>query len=261
MKKSNKDITKENLKKVDDLLKNVKNMSDDDYQEFLKTCSLFYEYSFFNQVILYFAGATNVKGFQSWKKIGRTVKKGAKAIWILAPVTYTVKDEATEEEERRISRFKSVPVFDIADTEGEELPSLMTGKTDIKLETVIDLAKCLGHEVETQNLKYALGGYIDKTGRIVINTVRPECDQVGTLIHELSHGLLKHHEQEEFNRSLCEQEAETLTYLISQALGIERKSEGYLKNWTMTESIKKSMKSINTAYKTFMNKYEQVSRI
>lgn len=258
-KKTNKDLTAENLKRVDDLIENIKNMSDDDYSQFMKTCALFHNYSFFNQVLLFLAGAKNVKGFHAWQKIGRKVKKGAKAIWILAPLTYAKKDEDTGEEKHSVRGFKSVPVFDIKDTEGKELPVVLTESADVKIERLLEVSEKLGHSVEFKELRFSLGGYIDQGGNITINSVRQESDRIGTLVHELSHGLLKHHEQAEFDRALCEQEAETLAFLISDTIGIERKSECYLKGWTMTDSIKKSMKKINAAYSEFFEVYEKTA--
>lgn len=256
-KKTNKDITAENLKKVDELLESIGKMTDEEYGKFLQTCRLFHNYSIGNQILLHLQGATNVKGFKSWQAIGRKVKKGARAIWILAPLTYKVKDESSDSDEYRVAGFKSIPVFDISDTEGDPLPAF-SKPSEIKFSDMVTIAEKLGFAIETKALDFAMGGYIDNTGRIVINSVRQECDNVTTIIHEMAHGLLEHHSQPEKNRKLCEHEAETLTYLINSELGIEGDSVAYLKNWSLTESIKKSMKEINTAYNKFFKVYESI---
>ncbi len=73
--------------------------------------------------------ATLVKGFNEWKKHGRFVKKGAKAIKVLAPLIgkKKEKDEGksdNEEKEKKVPfGFRYVNVFDVSSTDGEELPA------------------------------------------------------------------------------------------------------------------------------------------
>ena len=55
--------------------------------------------------------ATQVAGFHDWRKVGRSVAKGAKAVYVLAPMTR--KDDTGESE---LTGFRAVPVFDISDT-------------------------------------------------------------------------------------------------------------------------------------------------
>ena len=68
--------------------------------------------------------ATRVAGFNAWRKLSRFVRKGEKAIWILAPMIYKNTDAEKGEDERVIRGLKFVPVFDVAQTDGEELPSI-----------------------------------------------------------------------------------------------------------------------------------------
>ncbi len=44
-------------------------------------------WSLMNRLLLYCSGARDARGYRQWEKIGRHVKKGAKAIYILAPMT------------------------------------------------------------------------------------------------------------------------------------------------------------------------------
>ena len=68
--------------------------------------------------------ATRVAGFNSWRKLNRFVRKGEKAIWILAPMVYKNADAEEGENDRVIRGSKFVPVFDLAQTDSEELPSI-----------------------------------------------------------------------------------------------------------------------------------------
>jgi len=72
-------------------------------------------------------GASKVAGFQTWKKLGRNVKKGAKGIAILAPCLYRRKSDPENEDSptvQKLGGFKVAYVFDYSATEGEPLPAL-----------------------------------------------------------------------------------------------------------------------------------------
>ena len=116
------------------------------YKSYLNTMSKFHNYSFNNNVLIAMQkpDATLVAGFNSWKKnFKRHVKKGEKGIKILAPTPYKIKQEQEktdpktkeilldkdgnpimEEVEITIPVFRAVSVFDVAQTEGKELPEL-----------------------------------------------------------------------------------------------------------------------------------------
>ena len=116
----NKEITKQSLKQVKELIEDVQNISKEEFEEMLNGMVRFHQYSLFNQFILMIHGCSQVAGYKKWKEFGRTVKKEEKAVWILAP--YFKKEiRENEEEEKVIRGFFSVPVFDIAQTEGKEI--------------------------------------------------------------------------------------------------------------------------------------------
>lgn len=80
------------------------------------------EWSLRNQAIMYMIGGTaDARGFQQWKAVNRSVKKGAKAFYILAPLAKKMEDKATGETVTRIYGFRDVPVFRVEDTEGAPL--------------------------------------------------------------------------------------------------------------------------------------------
>src|ERR1700691_3149003 len=90
---------------------------------YLSTMSRFHNYSFGNvmAIAMQKPDAVRVAGFHTWKDLGRNVKKGEKAIRILAPLVGKDKDAAEGESKSRVYGFRSVCVFDIAQTEGKEL--------------------------------------------------------------------------------------------------------------------------------------------
>src|SRR3989338_9943028 len=87
------------------------------FQQYLDTMAKFWQYSYHNQLLIHFAlpSATRVAGFKTWSSLGRRIKKGSKALKILAPVT------RIEKEEEVIVNFHPVNVFDLSQTEGQEL--------------------------------------------------------------------------------------------------------------------------------------------
>jgi len=244
----NKEITQANLKRVKELLANIQNMSKEEYQELLDSMVKFHNYSFYNQMILGFYGCSQVAGYKKWQELGRRVKKGSKAVWILAPYLkkeIVENEEGKEEETKRLAGFFSVPVFDIADTEGEEIKRGMTTYSGITLNKVKEFAKGQGYVVKVEPLEIKLGGYI-KERKIVLNRNLNQVENTGTLIHELIHGELNHNGKDsKVSAKVAEQQAETATYLVCQVLGIERKSEFYLKSWHLSEDIVKDFQKID----------------
>ena len=62
--------------------------------------------------------ATYVAGFNTWKSLGRYVKKGEMGITVLAPIVVSRKKEQAEawdqrEEQQAVAGFRPVTVFDI----------------------------------------------------------------------------------------------------------------------------------------------------
>jgi N-terminal domain of anti-restriction factor ArdC len=71
--------------------------------------------------------ATHVAGFHAWHKLGRFVKKGEKGILILAPIVrakgQTVEQTENDESSTTVG-FRAAYVFDISQTDGQELPEI-----------------------------------------------------------------------------------------------------------------------------------------
>lgn len=84
------------------------------------------KWSLSNQLLMLMAGTEDARGFNQWKEVGRSVKKGAKAFRILAPrvVSKVDRDPTTGEEVKAqvCVGFLAVPVFRFEDTEGAEIP-------------------------------------------------------------------------------------------------------------------------------------------
>lgn len=82
-------------------------------------------WSWNNQLLAVLAGTMDARGMKQWNNVGRKVKKGSRAIHILAPLIgkKTEKDDTGAEVIKKIVfGFKTIPVFRYEDTEGEPLP-------------------------------------------------------------------------------------------------------------------------------------------
>ena len=179
--------------------------------------------------------------FNKWKeikledgsKIHRNVKKGEKALRILAPYTYKFEvenEETGEKEERTVLRFKSVPVFDLSQTEGDDFEvDFTSAKYDFTLEEIISRTS-----IETiLSQKEITRGYTDGN-KIWISKHISTNRQICTFFHELAHYHLHFNsEGERVSRNTAELEAEAVAFLVSCFIGIKNdESPAYIRNWT-----------------------------
>src|SRR5713101_837004 len=90
----------------------------------LKTMARFHKYSWHNVCLIasQYPTATRVAGFQTWRTMGRFVRKGEKGIAILAPIVRRRKTDAADDDSKTVLGFRAAYVFDIASTDGEPLP-------------------------------------------------------------------------------------------------------------------------------------------
>lgn len=73
------------------------------------------KWSFLNHIILWVHRTNDARGYRQWLEVGRHVKKGSQAIYILAPRL------KKEDVDKTLIGFLGVPVFKVEDTEGEPL--------------------------------------------------------------------------------------------------------------------------------------------
>ena len=209
----------------------------DEWQRYLRFQSAFHSYSFGNVLLIAAQRptATRVAGFHAWRKLGRHVLKGEKAIWVLAPMVYKRDDADAADDDRVIRGFKYVPVFDVAQTDGENLPSVCTvlsGEDPAGLFLrLTGVAQALGFQVKLDELPDGLNGDCSHLEhRIRVRSANSPAQRVKTLAHEIAHAIL----HETFtNRGLAELEAESTAYVVCSALGLDTSdySLGYVATW------------------------------
>jgi hypothetical protein len=109
--------------------------------QYLAAMAKFRNYSFGNIMLIarQKPDASHVAGFRTWNSLGRFVRRGEKGIFILAPMVgnrrkNSAREEQTEdakENQPRLYGFRAVYVFDITQTEGQDLPTLTEVHGDV----------------------------------------------------------------------------------------------------------------------------------
>ena len=248
--------------KIQDAISSIQ--TNEEYLRYLKFAWHFHGYSFSNIMLIYFQMPTAqyVAGYNAWISMNRCVKKGTKAIQILAPLKKKIEpkeildmtkdDHDALKPEFAIVGFKLVNVFDLSQTEGDDsnLPVLVRGLSEQNINDeslyrkLLDLFSdvCI-IEVERMSAK---GSFNKETLQIKIKSGLTATQKVKTLIHEYSHYL--HHRSyfDDEAYSLGEIIAESSAFICSDYLGLDTSdySIPYVQSWSGGDLVK--VKSVGT---------------
>jgi antirestriction protein ArdC len=216
--------------------------SDEGFQRWLRlrTSTTIGRYSIYNQLLIAHQkdDATRVAGYKAWLREGRQVKKGSKAIWVLAPIKRSWNETDEEGNLRsyvKLVGFTSVPVFDVSQTVGPELPRYSispTGNTMSRwLERLQGYAATQGILVEVKDTGNA-EGYYSPNERLICLSKNLEVDgMVHCLVHELVHAAGVGYK--DLGREAAEIVTETAANIICAELGLStvEQSSFYLMSW------------------------------
>jgi N-terminal domain of anti-restriction factor ArdC len=185
---------------------------------------------------------TYVAGFRAFLALNRCVRKGEKAIRILAPCAVKQRDNAGENTGETRIFFRTVPVFDVAMTESlaglEPVPLAppaepIEGDSQRHLIAPLQaLARELGYGVEIRELpEEGPGGWCDPKRRQIVVASGPANRQVRTLVHELAHALGLGYEQ--YGRERAEVLVDCVAYIVCSAVGLDVGGESipYIAGW------------------------------
>lgn len=243
---------KEILNKIETGIKEV--FTSEKYLNYLKFLSNFHSYSVNNSILIFSQNpeASIVAGFNKWKKLKRNVKKGEKSIKILAPLIKKIKNDE-DEEESVINGFRIVSVFDVSQTEGEDLPTLCDELTEEvkEYETLFNKIKSITSlPIEFKPLENCKGYYSPDENKIAIKEGMSESQTIKTLVHELAHSIL--HKDTKKSRATAEVEAESVAYVVCNQLGIDTSdySFEYLATWSSGQDVKELKGSLSIIQKT-----------
>ena len=213
-------ITESALIELNESLRDGKNCK---FYEYLQVLSAFPQYSFRNifLILKQFPEATQVAGFNSWRKVGRWIKAGEKGIGIVAPLASRAKPETGEKE---VYGFRVVHVFDVSQTDGEEIPEVAkaSGEPHEALEALEEVYARLGIKLEAASLQEGCSG-VSFGGRVVVDEKLTLAERFSVLAHELGHELLHQKNDAEGARpakQVRELEAEAVAYVVCFANGV-----------------------------------------
>ena len=236
---------------IETILQNIHQIySSESYQNYLKIMSHFSHYSFNNIFLIYQQDpqATYVASYRTWQlKFHRNVRKGEKAIYILAPIR---KKQSEEDgiDTYFITGYRRVAVFDIRQTAGEELPKYMFDELHGNVNNYAQFCRCL-KLVSPCPLIFSTWeeerkGYYDCTSnQIFIRDNLSEIQTIKTQIHEIAHSLL--HKDSKI-------EAESIAYCICHHYGIDTAeySFPYIAGWASQQDLSSMNHSLKQIQKT-----------
>jgi len=145
------------------------------------------KWSWGNRLLVYIQKTTDARGYKQWKKVDRNVKRGSKAISILAPVMIKIpkKDSVTKlvvEPKEFIPiciGFKAIPIFRYEDTEGKPLKEYKP--KDIP--PLLSVAEKWGVKVRYDDTAIGEYGSYNSTNK----EIRLCTESIDTFFHELAH--------------------------------------------------------------------------
>jgi hypothetical protein len=218
-----------------------------------------HEYSINNIILAWtqYRELSMLAGFKKWLSLGRTVRKGEKAIRILAPILRKLKDSETDKDIYLVKGFIYVNCFDIAQTQGDNLdfghPEMVQG--DISFDKIKQISPL------PVVVKYAgtSNGNVNKK-RILVAPKDNEAAMVATLIHEIAHYKLGHIGSD-LDKAIKEIMAEGVSYIVSRYLGLNNeKSYYYIRSWnSSTKELRGQGKKVISVAESIIRDIESLS--
>ena len=281
--------------KLDQYISDLANATDEaalsaEIRRYLTFFSKFHHYSFNNKILIYIQkpDSTRVASYRTWQSKYRQVKKGAKAITILAPIVNKVKgaevkdDSDVETRPQDIRGFKAVSVFDISDTEaidergnapetpkwfGDNTPNETAEKLFV---AISEVASDMGIKITQTDSKrgekgYSAGDHINLTSDV------QGVSKLSTMIHEIAHELMHwksssiyyQGDETKYNAAIKELQAESVSYVVLKHYGIPVSHHTtYLALWKANkEKIQKNLEVISKVAEFIIKKIdEEVAR-
>jgi len=245
---------------------------------YLAAMGRFWKYSLGNAMLIALQRphATRVAGFHTWKKLGRSVRKGERGIAILAPLVRRprkerdhgaadvtaaepaaadpgiegrIRGEDVQNASETVVGFRTAYVFDVSQTDGAELPAfaVVQGEARDLLERLHAFAAQRGVSIRhAPHLGGAEG--LSAGGTIVLRSGMAPAEEFSVLAHELAHEAL-HHDGVNRPKAVRETEAEAVAHAVCSAVGLDvnTASSDYLQLYDGTkETLMGSMERIRS---------------
>ena len=281
------DKIREITKKLEDGTKAL--CTSDAFKQYLRVMAQFHNYSFNNSLLISLQrpDATYVAGYRAWQNLDRQVGKGEQGIKILAPAPYKINQETVkldvaghpvvgadgqpvkETREVVIPAFKIATVFDVSQTSGKELPSMvhmLTGDVAEYRQFMDTLKEISQAPISIEAIAGSANGYYQPdTNKIVVRPGMSEEQTIKTTIHEMAHSMLHNRDvgnENASDRITQEVQAEAVAYTVCSYYGIDTSdySFGYVGSWSSDRDLKElqtSMEIIRQTASQFINKIDR----
>ena len=202
-------------------------------------------WSICNQLLAFMqTGELDCRGFRQWQQVRRYVKKGSHAAYILGPVT--IKD--AESEALKLVGFKSIPVFPLSATGGEELPAAVS-LAPATLPPLFEVAQAWGIQVDY----IPFGGDAYGAFQQARKEIRLATHNEKVFFHELAHAA---HAQMETLKNGQDARQETIAEftacVLMQCYGLQDSSGytwEYIRTYNPDDPIKAIMSALDTIEK------------
>ena len=221
-------MTADELKKITtDALDTLAALLDEGHSDqltaLLKTMARFHKYSWHHVCLIasQCPTATRVAGFQTWRTMGRFVRKGEKGIAIMAPIVGRREAESEGDNARTVRGFRAAYVFDVEQTDGEPLPEPGEASGDPGAKTAALKNAILERGIALESVDELDGALGTSSGGSIrlLNGLSP-ATEFTTLVHEYAHELLHRADDRPASRDTRELEAEAVAFVVGGAVGL-----------------------------------------
>ena len=230
------------------------------------------KWSMLNQFICFISGTQDSRGYRQWQKVGRYVKKGSKAIFILAPLLIKTNRIVAEEvdgevevdekieEVKKLIGFKLIPVFRYEDTDGKPLEyAEQVKRIDPEELPLYNVAKDLGISINVGLTVCGEYGSFCPS----IKEIRLCTDSEQVFLHELSHAIDEHLRNYKItDYGFGEVVAELSACFLASLYGLKadlRFTQNYIKSWSKGKhvalSIGSALERVKAIY-SYIEKWE-----
>lgn len=239
--------------------------STETFRAYLRTMAQFHRYSWANVAMIMSQrpDASSVNSYNRWRELGRQVKKGERGIAIWAP-TFRKGDD----DEHELRGFRLVYVFDVSQTEGDDLP---TGPLPVELDgdhhrgawalnVLSHIIRDHDITIVRENTRPALG-YWNRSSRVIaLDTSLRGPQALKTLTHELAHALCDH--RGSIAKSDAETVAESVAFVVLDWLGIDTSaySVPYIAHWGEdVDTLKANLQTIRSVSQSIISLIEHAA--
>ncbi len=247
------------------------------YAEYIATMAKFPNYSINNCILIasQCPSASYVCGYKKWQTdFNRTVNRNEHEIMIIAPIKikadveelvydndqHPVQDADGNQKKEKVTRefqgFRSAYVFDLQQTSGDPLPtlvSLLDANVDGYEQLKGILEKVSPVPITFEEIGGGANGYFSPSEqRIVVKNDLSELQTVKTMIHEIAHAALGHGSKDDQTDRHCKEvQAESVAFWVTSMLNLDTSdySFKYIASWSKDKEateLKESLEIIKS---------------